>query len=65
MDPKLDALFGHYLAEDTKCCKLCKHSYFREESESGFCKLSVNTQNPLTPKIVDEMASCLKWEKKT
>lgn len=48
MDPKLDALFGHYLAEDTKCCKLCKHSYFREESESGFCKLSVNTQNPLT-----------------
>ena len=64
MESKIQDLFGHYLTTEHKVCKLCKHSYIRDESETGYCKLNENTSISMTPKIVNEMASCLRWEKK-
>jgi hypothetical protein len=50
-------------ALDYNCCKNCKFSYLRDESDMGYCKLSENAFGIL-PKMVSEMYVCKYWEKK-
>ncbi len=58
-------LFGYLLEDETtKCCKMCKHSYLKDESEFGYCKLQENAFTSMHPKIITELHSCNKWEKK-
>lgn len=59
-------LFGYHLEEITSCkyCKLCAYSYLRDSSEYGYCKLQQNAFDAMHPKIITELHSCDKWEKK-
>lgn len=63
---KIKEFFGHHLEniEDNRCCKLCKHSYLREHSDHGYCKLQDNAFSSMHPKIITELHTCDKWEKK-
>lgn len=46
-----------------KCCRLCKHSYFRDEEFIGMCKHSKNAYGTL-PKRIEELHTCEYWEDK-
>jgi hypothetical protein len=46
-----------------RCCRLCRHGYFRDDRSDGLCKRSENAFGVL-PKIIDELDTCPLWQSK-
>lgn len=59
----MDDIFNVLLKNATNynCCKNCRYSYLRDDSEMGYCKRPENAYG-IMPKIVDEMYICPLWE---
>lgn len=64
MPTDLNKMFAQELNTETKCCKLCKHSYLRDDADYGYCKLQDNSFGSMHPKIITDLHVCDKWEKK-
>jgi len=40
-----------------KCCKRCRHAWFSDYSEIGYCKLAYNAHASI-PKLIEELHVC-------